>query len=562
MKIKTKFIGIIAVFVLSIAFVSVFSSMALNKTVTQNDYLKEKMEMSLIAKSIQYELTGLSNDERALLLTGEPAFAEGMEDKNNTLQQSIQDLLSLSHDTTEKELLELIDYNLIKYWALNQSIIKNVQLDAERAQRIHFAEERIVREEELEPAVNKLSENLESEVAALKRELQKNARTSQIIILSVSAIAALAGVVIAVVLLKAILKPLNTLNRQMAEIASGEADLTREIRLYNQKDEFGVLALSFNQFISVIRELVLKIGVSADQIAAASEQFSAGAEETKQTSEQVSASMQEIASGTLQQSAMAEDGLLSVRQSLQGLQAIALSTTGLADEAAAVRDQAEYGENSVNQIVSQMQSIHLSVDEADKEMSSLAGSAREISHITSLINGIAEQTNLLALNAAIEAARAGEQGRGFAVVAAEVRKLAEQSGQSSKQISELIKMIQAKTDGTVHAIHSVKGIVAEGVELTNDTATQFGEIRNSIDKISLGIKGVSATTQELTYGFEEVDKSVAEITEIMKSTSQHTHSVASATEEQSASMEEIQTGAGSLTKLSENLQEMVKRFKV
>lgn len=561
MKIKTRFILVMTVLILAITSVGVLSSLALQQTVEKNDELKEKTEMQVLGKHIQFLLAALSNDERGLLLTSDMEYAKDMKAKTDDLQATVGKMEKLASTAEEKDMIDEMSYNLEKYWALNQSIIKNVLDDNERAQRIHFTEETSLRREVVEPSINKLVADLDKQVAALKNELGSMAKMSQGIIITINVIGTVIGIVLGLILLRAIFKPLNEINRQMEDVARGNGDLTKQISV-RRKDEFGDLAQSFNAFISSIRDVIKQISESSEQVAASSEEFSASAEQSKITSEQVSKAMQEISVSTNHQTDMAEESSFAVRKSLEGLKTISASTQDLADKTVTVKEQAEKGVKSVSEIVVQMESIHHSVEAADKGINSLASTALKIGNITGLINEIAGQTNLLALNAAIEAARAGEHGKGFAVVAEEVRKLAEQSSKSANQIKDLITSIQGESTDTVHSIQMVKETVSHGIILTDETVAQFNEIRSLILQVSSQIQEIAGTTKNLSTGFEQVAGSIEDISGIMKNTSDNTVAAASATEEQLASMEEILNGANSLSRLAEVLQGMVHRFKI
>ena len=192
----------------------------------------------------------------------------------------------------------------------------------------------------------------------------------------------------------------------------------------------------------------------------------------------------------------------------------------------------------------------------------LGDRSKAIGQIVATISGIAGQTNLLALNAAIEAARAGEQGRGFAVVAEEVRKLAEQSQEATKQISALIGAIQSDTEQAVTAMDNGTREVKLGTEVVNAAGQAFQEIVGLVGQVSDQIKEVSATIEQMAIGSQQIVGSVNQIDLLAKEAAAQAQTVSAATEEQSASMEEIASSSQSLAQLAMELRDAVGKFHV
>lgn len=561
MKIKTSLISTISILIITVIGLGLFFISIINSTIDQNQLLKNKMEVQKGIIKIQYRLAGLSNDERAFIITGDDQFSSGMQNKANDIKKIIKDIEKLIVVDEYKKNLTSLEKSFNQFWQMNQQVIRSFQDNPSEARSLHFGEERTLRKEVLDPAVNQFVELLEKDVDGLSSKIEREGSWSKTALLSAVVIATIIGVVLGFFLLRSILIPLGQINKQLKGIAEGEADLTKRVTVKG-KNEFGELAKSFNLFVESLRVIIKQVGGSSEQVAASSEELTASAEQTKATTEQVSASMQTIADSNAEQSEMMENSLHAVTQSLNSLVEVTANAGTVAEVSAAMKIQAVHGSDSVNEVVEQMQSIHQSVDLAGNGVHSLVSSVQEIKEISSLITDISSQTNLLALNAAIEAARAGEHGKGFAVVADEVRKLADETSLSVNKIHSLVTTIQSESADTVSNIDQVKENVASGIDLSKETAINFQQILKSIEKVTTQIQGVAETSKQITAGFEIVQHSIEGVTEGTKETAASTENIASSTEEQLATMEEITYATASLSKLAEDLQSMVSRFKV
>ncbi|MGF9967252.1 methyl-accepting chemotaxis protein [Bacillus sp. SJZ110] len=560
MKVKTKLLGIISILVVSIIGIGGSSVFMISSTVKKNEELKDKMEFQKEIKHIQYELTGLSNDERGFLITGDKEYDEGMKEKADDVLKSLDRVNDLIDEEKYQSNIEDIKTSFTQYRALNQQVVTAYSSNPKKAETIHFGEERTLRKEVVDPAVNKLSDRLDQEVEDLKDEIQGNGKMSQSLIIIVTGISVILGIVLSIMLLKSIMVPLRSINKQLEEIAHGEADLTKKVIVKN-KDEFGQLAKSFNSFTHSLSQIVKQISSSSEQVAASSEELSASAEESKSTSEHISRAMQMAAESNVKQSSMTEKSAESITELLDSISSVASNTGNIADLSSSMRDKAEIGSKSVNKMLDQMKFIDKSVDSAGNGLQALVASTAEISDISSLITTISEQTNLLALNAAIEAARAGEQGKGFAVVAEEVRKLADETNKSANHIQSVVATIQNESIETVNNIKVVQENVSSGIVLSQETTGNFNEILNLVEQVTSQIQEVAAATQQLTSGVEVIQHTVHTLAAGTKETSANTEAVAKSSEEQLHSMGEISYAAESLSQLAEELQTVINRFK-
>lgn len=382
--------------------------------------------------------------------------------------------------------------------------------------------------------------------------------TMLIVVMLISGIIA---IIYSIFFTRTIVRPIQIINNQLKEISDGEGDLTKELSVKSQ-DEIGELAHSFNRMIGSLRKMIGQIGSTSDQVAASSEELTASAEQTSRATSHIASSIQEVASGAEIQEQGAMEGSQAMKEMAIGMQQVAVATSSVSELAAETNNEANIGNESIQKAIKQMNVIHSSVSDSATVIKKLGEQSTKIGTITEVITRIADQTNLLALNAAIEAARAGEHGKGFAVVAEEVRNLAEQSKDSADQIASLISHIQVDTTQAVDLMNKGSVETSLGMDVIHETSEGFQKILRSIEEVTIQIQEVSAVTEEMSASIEQVNASMEEMARISQSSANNTQNVASAAEEQMASMEEITASSASLSKMAENLQVLVNRFKL
>jgi methyl-accepting chemotaxis protein len=221
------------------------------------------------------------------------------------------------------------------------------------------------------------------------------------------------------------------------------------------------------------------------------------------------------------------------------------------DAAAAIertRDLSAAGLDAVQRASTAMASLDASSHTITEAIHRLAQRTAEIDDFVGAVTRIADQTNLLALNAAIEAARAGDAGRGFAVVAEEVRKLADETQQATRTISDLVQQVQAETTSTVTVIEQTAAAAAEGVDVVGQAREAFETITEAVGESIDLVAGISASAESVAA--------------VAVRSSESTASVSAATEQTSASMQEMAAAAADLAGTAEQLRTMTARFRL
>jgi methyl-accepting chemotaxis protein len=366
-------------------------------------------------------------------------------------------------------------------------------------------------------------------------------------------------IVVTFVTAKRITKPLETLVGQVKLVASG--DLTIQM-LVNGKDEIAELTIDFNKMVYNLRELILRVHTSAEQVAASSEELTTSANESAQASNQVASSVMDIAHGAEMQLHAVVNTSAEVEKISVNIRQVAADANYAVAKSSLSAEKAKESGISISKAVNQMALIEQKVNASVEVVADLGERSKEIGQIVDTISNIAGQTNLLALNAAIEAARAGEQGRGFAVVAEEVRKLAEQSKEAAKQIADLISEIQRDTAKAVSAMDDGMHEVSLGAEVVTTAGSVYREIEELVKQVSDQITGISSAMLQMENGSQTIVSSVRQIDKISQETASHTQTVSVVTEEQSASMQEIASSSENLAQMAYELQQAVSKFTV
>ncbi|MCL4536000.1 MAG: methyl-accepting chemotaxis protein [Nitrospirae bacterium] len=272
------------------------------------------------------------------------------------------------------------------------------------------------------------------------------------------------------------------------------------------------------------------------------------ADSVASASNQLSASSEQMSRGVSEQSGRASQIATSSSEMSQTVIDIAKNASNIASATTDATKTAQDGGDIVNKSVEEVKAIADTVSETARMVSSLGERSKQIGEIVSVINDIADQTNLLALNAAIEAARAGEQGRGFAVVADEVRKLAERTAKATSEIGDMIKAIQDEVEKAVTSMNEGTERVNVGVELSTQAGNALHDIVKSVNDLQTMVQQIASATEEMSTVSETISGDI--------------ETIASVSKETSAGSEQIAQASSDLARLASNLQGIVGQFKV
>jgi twitching motility protein PilJ len=318
---------------------------------------------------------------------------------------------------------------------------------------------------------------------------------------------------------EAILRLLN----EMGDLADG--DLT--IRAQVTEDITGAIADSMNYTIDELRNLVTGVNNAAIQVTQKTAQAQSISAELLGAAERQSREIEETTAQVLQ-----------VSRSIADVSSTAEEGARVAQRSLAAADK---GRAAVQNSITGMNDIREQIQETSKRIKRLGESSQEIGEIVELISDITEQTNVLALNAAIQAASAGEAGRGFSVVAEEVQRLAERSGEATKQIGAIVKTIQADTQDAVAAMEKSTQGVVEGAKLSDAAGQALSEIDFVTKNLAQLIQTISQATHTQANATNKVAQNMQDILEITRQTTRGTQQAAGSIRDLAAVAQELKS---------------------
>jgi len=331
-----------------------------------------------------------------------------------------------------------------------------------------------------------------------------------------------------------IINPINNVAAGLKDAAQGKGDLTKRLGI-KRADEIGRLAGWFDAFLERLNDIIVDIRDNSEVVSVSSEQVATIAKEMSETGNGLSGKAKIVATASKKMSS--------------NMESVAAASEEISNNVSMVTDSAGQMKTILDDVMEKCTragttsgKASVQVQAATDRVNRLGNAAKKINKVTEAITDIAEQTNLLALNATIEAARAGEAGKGFAVVASEIKELALQTQQATKDIKGNVSEIQTTTDNTITEVSNISKVILE--------------VSDIIDAISSAMQEQSDITSEVVGNIDQASSGLLEVNENVSQASQVSSKVAADISEVNNNAEDISIKSSTLQKNSKELSEL------
>lgn len=391
------------------------------------------------------------------------------------------------------------------------------------------------------------------------QENQKNLININIGTLAAGMIGLVFGCVIAVVTAFSFNREIKKLQNATHRVAGG--DFSEKIKV-TRSDEFGVLETNFNGMMDDVSGLIHAVEDKSNHILEVAGGISEVAGNTKTTIEQVTQAIDSVAQGAVKQAESTQEANTQVehlKNSLDETKEYVSGMNGMTEKANEVSTE---GIESVKDLIEKTGKTAEKSKVSLEVMNEMVESIDKIFYISDTIADITSQTNLLSLNASIEAARAGEMGKGFAVVADEIRKLADESKESTDEIKKIITEITEKSKLVEATMQENEVLQSEQQEAINRTEEIFGEIMKQIEMLGSGMERINTLNENMSANKDLVVDKMGTIASVSEQSAAATEEVNASTEQVNVTMAEISEHTGTLQAIAKDLMETINRFKL
>lgn len=404
-----------------------------------------------------------------------------------------------------------------------------------------------------------------AETEEIFQEYNKSSSITSVLILITSGITAILAFIFAAGIVKRIKMLINIVDNTAKFNLVDAEEFDEILKEYESraenKDEIQSAIQAVINMRKELRDLINNIKEKSNKVWKSSDNLSHITDETSKSIEGVAHGTDELAQGAYELAKNMEDSAMKLNSLSQEIDGITKATDSMKEYIERTKNANEKGMNIIDNLEVAVKTNVLVSEKIESQVNLLDKNSESIEKITDTIQGIADQINLLSLNAAIEAARAGEQGKGFAVLAEEIRKLANETAISTKEIGNIVSTIKNTIKDTKLQMDESKTVIDETSMASKNTKVAFGDIENSTKNIILEVDKLIESINEMNINKNGVISAVEGVSAIAEESASTTEEIAASVQQQFASMEQLGHSFKDLKAIAESLDMLVKKFK-
>ncbi|MEK5253767.1 methyl-accepting chemotaxis protein [Paenibacillus sp. FSL F4-0125] len=560
---KWKLILSFSAVVLFFLGVALYQNYKINQVEISMETQKMETEKRITVSTITQLLQEMNGVETSLAGSSDLEFTQPFKDKQTKLMEELGKVKFEADSPASKELEQLYNQfgGYTGYFDGLVNTIKDEQLDPmavlERIDELH------TKALAMNKAMLETNEKLYTAAAENAEKAQDYSFDLLNLTSSMGTYAAILvfifTIIIAVMLIRSFLNPINKLQAALRKIAEG--DLRQQINSpYN--DELGSLSHHFDHMVLRVREMLQHTQSVASSLATYSHSFQQSSSITAHTNQEIVSTIQEISVGAEQQAGQSEQSAGLILELEREVHEITEYTEVMLSTSQTANHNTRKGSESVIALREVSEHSRESVNKVYLALTKLSDQSKDISRITKSITNISNQTNILSLNAAIEAARAGAYGKGFAVIADEVRQLSDQTKESSVHISQIINELQAGMDEFQQYMLETKGNLEEQDQKVAETLSSFEAIDQSIVEISKQIGQIHDKVDMTQTMNRRLAESVHNVAAIAEETAAGVQEVNASSVQQDNAIHDIARQAVEINEISQKLFKEINVFKI